>query len=65
MDRDYYGKNTRIIVLTLEGERLQVWKPDAGREICTLHCIYGRKLLIRTDDASSTGDARLEALQGI
>ena len=65
-DKKYpYGyKNTRIIVLTLEGERLQVWAPDAGREIRGLLCIYGRKLLIWSDGADGESD-RLEALQGI
>lgn len=59
--------NGRIIVLTPEGERLQVWKPDAGREIDALLCIYGRKLLMRTVDAIGHGHSspRLEALQGI
>ena len=64
MDGDENYKNTRIIVLTLEGKRLQVWKPDAGREIRGLLCIYGRKLLIWSDGADGESD-RLEALQGI
>ena len=61
-DRD--GVNTRIIVLTLEGERLQVWRPDANRRISELLGIHGRKLLIETANAR-LGDAHLEALQGI
>ena len=61
---DYGEKGSRIIVLTLEGERLQVWRPDAGRAVSALKCIYGRKLLIHTTNANG-GDARLEALHGI
>ena len=57
-------EDTRIVVLTLEGERLQVWTPDAGRALNRLLGIYGRKLLIRTTAVSSS-DWRLEALQGI
>ena len=64
-DGDEDGNNSRIIVLTLEGERLQVWRPDAGREVTELFCIYGRKLLIETRNADGNGDVRLEALQGV
>ena len=63
---DFDSQATRIVVLTAEGERLLVWRPDSTRRIRGLYGIYGRKLLIETADASvGHRDVRLEALQGI
>ena len=58
--------NSCIVVLTVEGERLQVWRPDADRRLRDVFGIYDRKLLIETCDADDGNrNVRLEALQGI
>jgi hypothetical protein len=57
-----------IIALTLEGERLQVWRPDAGCMLMSILCIYDRMLLVRTGTSRIEvlqGKSRIEALQGI
>ena len=66
-DFDYIHK-TRIMVLSVEGERLQVWRPPRRRNVDEILGIHGRKLLIRTSDnvrVHAQGNARIEALQGI
>ena len=62
----FFSKNMKsIVVCTLEGKRLQVWRPDAGRKV-TKFFIYDRKLLITTENKEGRPAARrLEALQGI
>ena len=62
---DNHGHNSRIVVLTPEGERLQVWRPDADREVSILIGIHCRKLLMRTSNADGNEAVRLEALQGV
>ena len=65
-------ENTFIRVLTPEGERLQVWRPDLVRGVRDLYGIYDHKLLMLTDKLELDDDGQsmrlergLEALQGI
>ena len=65
-------ENTFIRVLTPEGERLQVWRPDPSRGVRDLYGIYDHKLLMLTDKLELDDDGQsmrlergLEALQGI
>ena len=65
----FFSKNMKsIVVCTLEGKRLQVWRPDAGRMLRGICCIYDRKLLVRIGTSRIEvlqGKSRIEALQGI
>jgi hypothetical protein len=62
----YANASKRILVLTLQGERIQVWQPAGVRELDHV-CICGRNLVATVrdeNDVSAVPSRRLVALKG-